>query len=794
MLKQLLVFPIFLLLSTTSWGQLNMSLLSQVEYNTDLNDVWGYVAPDGSEYALVGARNGVSIVNVSDPANAVEVAFVPGENSTWRDLKTWDEYAYVVTDQSGTTEGLTVIDLRNLPESVEFFHWTPDIPGVGTLNRCHNIYIDEFGYAYLSGCNVNSGGMLFIDVFTTPGTPVYAGRGPSIYSHDVFTRDNKMYASELNLGRMAIYDVMDKDNVIEEGTQLTPFTFTHNIWLSDNNAVAFTTDEQPNAPVAAYDVSDPDDIRELDQYRPTTTLNSGVIPHNVHVWEDWLIISYYTDGGIVVDAARPDNLIEVGNFDTFFGGGTGFQGVWGAYPFLPSGVVLLTDINNGLYVLDVDYVRACYLEGNVRDAVSGAQISGAEIHIIADEANINYSRLDGTYGTGIATAGTYTVEAFQPGYEPYTAEVNLANGEVTMLDIELQPLTRYTKNGLVIEEGTTISIPGARIVLENEFSTLEYIADGNGNFVIEDIYEDSWNIFAGAWGYQQVLLGGVDIDNNDDLIIELAPGYEDDFAIDLGWTTTADNSASAGFWERGEPNGTYRNNQSVNPEVDIDGDIGDQCYVTGNGGGNAATDDVDGGPVTLISPLMELASLYVDPTIEYNLWFHNSAGGGDPNDQLEVIISNGITEVSIETISSSASVWRDRSSILLSEVIEVTDEMQIRFVTADDDPGHLVEAAVDAFAVTGELLVNTKDLVLKVDWSVAPNPFSNQLILNYELPVWNGLGQLSVVNALGQVVEVQQLGARRASLELGKGWPKGVYTLKLEVPGEGAAVQRVVKQ
>ena len=97
------------------FGQLNMSLRSHLQYDTDLNDIWGYVAPDGSEYAIVGLRNGVSIVDVSNPDDAVEVARIPGQNSTWRDIKTWGEYAYVTTDQSGTTEGLTVIDLTNLP-------------------------------------------------------------------------------------------------------------------------------------------------------------------------------------------------------------------------------------------------------------------------------------------------------------------------------------------------------------------------------------------------------------------------------------------------------------------------------------------------------------------------------------------------------------------------------------------------------------------------------------------------------------------------------------------------------
>ncbi|MFT5802765.1 MAG: choice-of-anchor B domain-containing protein, partial [Nonlabens sp.] len=319
-------------------AQLNLSFVSQLEYNNDLNDVWGYAAPDDTEYALVGLRNGTSVVSLADPENPVEVGFVPGDPSTWRDIKTWGTTAYVTCDSGN--DGLVVIDLSDLPNSISSYAVTT-LPG-GTLNRCHNIYIDEFGYAYLAGCNLNNGGMIILDCFTNPGTPEFVTNAPNTYAHDVYTRDNKMYASEINAGVFTIYDVTDKENIVDLGNQETPFSFTHNAWLSDDGNYLFTTDELANAPVAAYDVSDPSDIQFLDSYAPFTTLGDGVIPHNVHVWQNWVIVSYYTDGCIILDATYPDNLVEVGNFDTYIPASTGFQGVWGAYPFLPSGLVLCT--------------------------------------------------------------------------------------------------------------------------------------------------------------------------------------------------------------------------------------------------------------------------------------------------------------------------------------------------------------------------------------------------------------------------------------------------------------------
>ena len=142
-------------------------------------------------------QNGVSIVSLADSANPVQLHFIPGPSSIWRDIKTWAGYAYVTNE---TSNGVAVIDLNGLPEEIDHFDWTPNIDGLGTLSSCHNIYIDEFGYAYLSGCNLNAGGLLYIDVFSEPGNPMYSGKGPAVYSHDVYVRDNLAYSADIGQG------------------------------------------------------------------------------------------------------------------------------------------------------------------------------------------------------------------------------------------------------------------------------------------------------------------------------------------------------------------------------------------------------------------------------------------------------------------------------------------------------------------------------------------------------------------------------------------------------------------
>ena len=62
----------------------NVTLLAHVNQyaSTKYNDVWGYTAPDGREYALLGVRNGTSIIDITDTDNPVEIVFIASTLST----------------------------------------------------------------------------------------------------------------------------------------------------------------------------------------------------------------------------------------------------------------------------------------------------------------------------------------------------------------------------------------------------------------------------------------------------------------------------------------------------------------------------------------------------------------------------------------------------------------------------------------------------------------------------------------------------------------------------------------
>lgn len=797
MKKSVLFFFASCLWSVATFAQLNMTLLSHIEYDSDGNDIWGWVAPDGTEYAIMGLVNGVSIVSLADPSNAQEVAFIPGQNSIWRDIKTWGNYAYVTTDQSGTTEGLTVIDMSNLPESAPYFHWTPNLPDMGVLQTCHNLYIDENGYCYLSGCNLNNGGILYIDVFSQPGTPIYVDKGAPIYSHDVYVRNNRMYTSEIYDGNLGVYDVSDKANTVFLGNQQTPYTFTHNSWLSDDGMVSFTTDERPNAPIGAFDVSDPADIVELDQFRPLATLGQGIIPHNVHVWQDWLIISYYTAGGVVVDASRPGNLIEVGNFDTFLGVQAGFNGAWGAYPFLPSGTVLVSDINSGLYVLAPTYVRACWLEGQVTDLANGSAINGVDISIAASQANATLSDPLGKYATGLATAGLYAVTFTKEGYLPLTVQAELNNGELTVLDVQLTPLTPVTLSGLVVDAITNEPVPFAKIQAIGSLSSSSISAGADGAFSVNTLFVGQYQLVAGAWGYKHKNIPSLQLQEDNQLVIALDRGYQDDFILSQGWITDSSTPpASSGFWVREKPIGTFDNGQTVNPDEDVSNDLGDVCYLTGNAGGGIGEDDVDNGVVILSSPPMDL-SVYVDPIISYNLWFVNTGGNGTPNDALVVKLTNGIETVTVETVTQSQGAWRERSEIRVADHFSpLAGPISIVFETSDfQSSGHVVEAGVDAFLVEGELISHTESSPLELaDLRIQPNPYTESFSLQYDLGVPADQAELLVINTLGQVVLRMPLPAAEGQVTVGNTLPVGHYSLLIRANGQLWQAGQVVKQ
>lgn len=803
MKKILLLLSLFTSLQITH-AQLNVELVSQLYYGERANDVWGYTAPDGTEYAMIGLLHGVSFVSLADPENPVEVVRLDGDESRWRDLRTFGHYAYIVADQAGSRNGLWAIDMSELPNSVELnevlFTFENDTLGMDTLFTCHNVWVDENGFAYLTGCDINSGGVLIFDLNNDPMNPEFVGKGKDTYSHDNYVRNDLLYTSEINEGQFGIYDVSDKSNPVQLAVQETPYHFTHNVWLSDDGNTLFTTDEKANAPVAAYDVSDPNDILFLDEFRPAVTLGTGVIPHNVHVLNDYLVISHYTDGCVIVDAHEPDNLVEVGHYDTNVDFTEGFHGAWGAYPFFPSGLIAISDIENGLFILRPEYKRASYLAGKVTNINTGIGIPNAEVSIQASAPTLEVTNLGGNYKTGLGTPGTFNVTFRATGYFDQTILTTISAGDITVLDVQMVPLPAHNIAGRVVEESSGTGIPDAVVFIENEEFSYETSTDGNGEFTLPSVLQGTYHIYVGKWGYRNLTQLHQPVKQDDDWYFELARGYADNFNNDLGWQVSGD--ATSGVWERGIPFPTSYTSPAgemtyYNPFSDSPWDVGDRCYVTGNFPLNDLfNDQVDNGTTILTSPVMALASNYSSPVLSYDVWWYTVGSNNLPNDTLRVWVTNGAETVMLEEYDKDRRLqeWQQIPAFNLASFIEITDEMQV-FLTIGDLPEtpNVIEAALDNFLVTDSNASSTFTGKNPLTMQVFPNPFHHEFWVKYAVENNFDKMELTLLNLLGQRLEHISLKEKTGTVRLDGSYPAGTYFLQVMVDGQVARVEKVVK-
>jgi choice-of-anchor B domain-containing protein len=749
---------LFLFLPKQALTQLNVDSLSHVNYqqlhDANLNDVWGYVDEMGNEYALVGTSKGTSIVNVTDPTNPVEVFWLPGSTSIWRDPSSHGDYAYVTTEAE---DGLLIIDLSPLPQDTNLTTTLYTGPANNPWQSAHTCFVDENGYAYVFGANRGNGGVIILDVFTNPMAPIEVGVFDNWYCHDGYVRNDTMYLANIYAGFFSLVDVSDKANPVLLGTKTTPSSFTHNSWPSDNGQYVFTTDEISGAFIAAYDISDPTNIVEVDRIQNSP--GSGIIPHNTHVMGDYLITSYYSDGVVIHDITYPYNIIKVAEYDTYEGQTISYDGCWGVYPFLPSGTILAADITNGLFVLGPTYQQAAYLEGIVRDQQSNLPLNDVFVKIVGDDQS-DLTNSSGFYATGIFSPGIYNVTYEKVGYFPKTESVTLIQGQIVIQNTELIPIPPYNLDIKVYELGTTIPISGAQIKLIHPLLVHEGITNGIGEESLTLYYQDGafYNIQVGKWGFVTSCFDMQLDSSTGSIIVYLEKGYYDDFEFDFSWTIIG--NATTGLWERGIPNPT--NNTMIGTDAPYDcGSIG---FVTGNAANlNSDFDDVDEGYTTLISPQMDLTSLS-NPHINFARSFFCYHGPGQFDDTLKVFISNGSTSVLLDQIGGPQGNEMSYAfqSIPINGLLTINNTMQIYVTISDENPNiNITEAAFDHFWVsnyiTTDILETTKE-----EFSLYPNPSNEKITIeNAEIDSYVHIRDLN-----GKVQKTIQVSANKMEIDL----------------------------
>ncbi|MBK8700138.1 MAG: choice-of-anchor B family protein [Saprospiraceae bacterium] len=782
MMSLLFSFPA--LISIQAQAIENMVLRSHIDFGEAGSGIWGHTDANGIEYAVIGTKTAIRILSLEDPSNPVERLVIPGANNSWREMRTWGNYIYVTTEGP---DGVTIIDATNAPASFTWKRWKPAIPNTisDTLRTVHSINMDTLGYLYLNGHNVGSRGVIICDLNQDPYNPEIIANVGTIYTHDCYANEKYLFTADLG-GGIGIYDLTDRSNPKFKTRFITSSAFAHNAWTSPDGKLLYTTDERSGAYLDVYDISDIGNIKFINKYRNDDSQLGSVIPHNTYAVGNYAVTSWYTDGILITDMTRPDNIVKVGEYDTYLtdsqlpANANWFFGCWGVYPYFKSGTIIGSDINAGLWVFTPTYQRACYLEGNVKlqnPDGSFLPLSGATISILSDKVARDQSDAQGEYKTGFSKAGIYKVAFDHPEFPKDTVEVSLNHGEVTYRDFIVQ--AQFLTGNVVDELGNAIG--GAGLLLKNDEtgSHVSATADTNGHFSFSVSTASNYHIQAAAWGFKGT---EVPVNGLNGLTIKLKTGYEDDFFADLGWTVR--QKAATGNWERVIPEGTQFQNNFANCNADDVNDIGNYAFVTGNGGGNVSDNDVDNGTTILVSPVFNF--LNADSmTLTFSYWFFNAGGNVTPNDALEIWLHNGVDSLRLDSITLSLSTWRNANYTLSNDDIAITEKMQLVLKMGDTSPGHLVEAGLDKFRATPLFKTTQTDDAAQIDFTMRPNPTTGTLTIDVLTSC-----KAMIYDYFGRVISEYSLSVGSNAIDVSS-IPSGSYMVKTNISNKAGAIKMV---
>ncbi|WP_100643959.1 choice-of-anchor B family protein [Alteromonas facilis] len=397
----------------------NISLLAHVPLSdlptnsSSANDIWGHVDLNTMrEYAIIGLRRGIAVVDVTSPENPEVIGSVVGQSTVWRDIKVYQYYstseqrwrAYAYAGADSVNEGLTIIDLNQLPDSVSLAARSNED------ERAHNVYISNIDYTTntaLSGRtpllhvtgSENFGGAWRSFSFKDPTLPTaeYAKVGAvrsSDYTHDassLLITDERAQRDcvdagtgpcnvilDFNEDNLILWDHSQSSSATELGRETYPnASYVHSGWWSEDKQYVILHDELDeqqrglNTTVHFFDISDLNSPTLVASWVGPTR----AIDHNGFVRGNRYYMSNYERGVTILDISDPTAPEQVGFFDTFGSSdNASFNGTWGVYPYLPSGIILASDIQGGLYILRDETIR----EETTRIGFNNTQVNANE--------------------------------------------------------------------------------------------------------------------------------------------------------------------------------------------------------------------------------------------------------------------------------------------------------------------------------------------------------------------------------------------------------------------------------
>ena len=340
-----------------------------------ITDVWGWTDPETRhEYALVGRIGGASVVDVTDPSLPVYVGLLAVEGGTAQDIKVYADHAFFIGAEN---TGMPVFDLRRLRDVSEFpVTLTADARYDG-INSAHNLVIDtQSGFAFpvgaAGGGDTCGGGLHMVDI-RDPVTPtfagcytdteglVWAGRTHDAQCVEYAGPDGDFRGRQIcfasNETALRIVDVTDKDDPVSIASATYPgMAYIHQGWLTEDQRYYYMNDELDELTGLAertrtlvWDVTELDDPVLVAEHFGSTTATD----HNLYIKGDRMYQANYQAGLRVLDISNPESPEEIGFFDTtpYEGNPPTMAGAWTAYPFFESGTLVVSSMQEGLFLL-----------------------------------------------------------------------------------------------------------------------------------------------------------------------------------------------------------------------------------------------------------------------------------------------------------------------------------------------------------------------------------------------------------------------------------------------------------
>ena len=355
---------------------LGYDLLAQISLrefgSNSANDNWGWTDPETEkEYVLLGLDDGTAFIDISNPENPIFLGKLPTASTTspWRDVKVFKNHAFIVSEAQN--HGLQVFDLTKLRnvKNFEIFDASAILEDFG---NAHNIWINEASsFAYVLGSNLYAGGPVFIDISDPKNPKILGGYSRERYTHDAHVvnyigPDPEFQGKEIFFGsnsdggennRIVILDVTDKLNPSKISTvDYSGPGYTHQGFLTNDHRYFFLGDELDELKFGLKTQTRIFDFSSLKEPKLHFKYfsNFDAIDHNGYIVGEHFFLANYSAGLRVIDISEVQNktIFEKGFFDTYpSDNNPKFNGVWSIYPFFESGVIAISDIDSGLFLV-----------------------------------------------------------------------------------------------------------------------------------------------------------------------------------------------------------------------------------------------------------------------------------------------------------------------------------------------------------------------------------------------------------------------------------------------------------